>query len=427
MLIEKKIAGKAMIMSIDGQEMLIFTDDGDFLHVPVYRPDLKPGQTVSMDEINLNEISCADEVGRGSHRQKTYSVPQFFRSFYGRLAVACILAFFMLFGLLPNFQASLSPTAASAFVLAFDINPSFELYLDSQGKVVEYKPLNAEAEKLTFLKELTEKTWREAVELLVVKASQQGYLGIDKENLIVVSRLPMTDANVQESISAESLLDAVSHYVLQQQPSAQVIILQATKDDAQKAGQQKTSVNKVVLDRELNIMQLNPEDGTNAIEIPKDKSVALMGKVILEQVKKGNNSPKNIRIMSQMATESKKSEQNEKGGEDKELKQDAKSTGNKSNDETKQIEKEDKASEWKKQDRVPGQNKMGGSSEKNNGDLLNTDNHEVKLRTKRNDPDKDPDEKRGSLKEQENRVQAILEKKDEKTPGQSNDRSTGSR
>lgn len=96
-----------------------------------------------------------------------------------------------------------------------DINPSIELGLNKQGKVVQAIGLNQDGELLLQKLELRKLTANQAVELITNAAVESNYLHADKENNIFITvsdsqKVPGKVRNLEQKVSAQLTANKLS-------------------------------------------------------------------------------------------------------------------------------------------------------------------------------------------------------------------------
>lgn len=155
------------------------------------------------------------------------------------LATAAVLAFTVLPRvLLPR------PVA----VVAIDINPSLELEVDRQGEVLQSTALNHDAQRVLEAQPVKGLTLDEAVNRVIDQAAAFGYLGPDRDNVVVAAVVSLTGgegpdpAAVQRDIATRLKDKGLSGFVAVSQTTASL------RKDAQL---DRLSVNREAVKREL--------------------------------------------------------------------------------------------------------------------------------------------------------------------------------
>lgn len=93
-------------------------------------------------------------------------------------------------------------------VYALDINPSFEISVNKQDKVVVIKAVNTDAATITF-DDLYGKDSALVIEELIKRATAAGYINASDlvDDYVVVTAIPMTDKNTNQTEDLENKLD----------------------------------------------------------------------------------------------------------------------------------------------------------------------------------------------------------------------------
>lgn len=171
------IETKGIVMRVTDQHMVVMCDDGKFRNLPL--PKEIPG--------------VGEYVVVPLQRKKRIS-----------FWVSVAAAFFIF--LLGSIQWNHLQTK-TYYVVAIDINPSFELYLDSAAQIIRTEPLNQDAVHLLHDLQLKKLTLNEAIPQLIKKSIDLGYISKEKKNLIMVSIIKVQDkASEISPRSVESLI-----------------------------------------------------------------------------------------------------------------------------------------------------------------------------------------------------------------------------
>ncbi|MEG1942629.1 MAG: hypothetical protein RR049_02345 [Angelakisella sp.] len=137
---------------------------------------------------------------------------------------------------------------APSTYLSLDVNPSVEMRLNRLGDVMELVPANADAEQLLANYKPTDKGYQAVLSDLVVRLNEQGYLGADKKNDILIT----VEEGVDSQKQLEQFRTEVQNTLKTQNLDAQIAV-QAVHIDAalqQDAAQNHVSVGKMaVIDR----------------------------------------------------------------------------------------------------------------------------------------------------------------------------------
>lgn len=155
------------------------------------------------------------------------------------LAAAALVAF----AVLPRVLL-LRPVA----VVAIDINPSLELQVDRQGKVLRSAALNSDAQRVLDAQPVGGLTLDEAVNRVIDQAAAFGYLGPGRDNVVVAAVVSLASgqgpdpAAVQRDIAARLQDKGLSGFVAVSRTTATL------RNDAQR---DHLSVNREAVKREL--------------------------------------------------------------------------------------------------------------------------------------------------------------------------------
>ncbi|MEW6173709.1 MAG: hypothetical protein AB1510_11720 [Bacillota bacterium] len=148
---------KGILLEKNGADV-VFTTEGDFCFVP------------------------ASAAQIGSEVPVTYRFPVWWRT----LAMAAAIAFFFIgFGL----YRFLVPTPCA--YVALDINPSLELGIDRQARVLKVNLLNEDARKMAEGVNLRGRPVTEAIDVLLDKAEELHYLAKNKSGVVMVTLVPV--------------------------------------------------------------------------------------------------------------------------------------------------------------------------------------------------------------------------------------------
>jgi hypothetical protein len=148
---------KGIIAEVDKNKCIIITRNGQFLKVN------KPSRAIVGEEIEISQISPS--------RMRLLSA-----------AVAVLL----LCLIIPSFNVLIASAKPVAY-LSLDINPSLDLGIDKDGKVVSVKAFNSAGEKLVNSTSITKLKVDEAVQQLIEQAIKEGFINYSKTNLIVAA------------------------------------------------------------------------------------------------------------------------------------------------------------------------------------------------------------------------------------------------
>ncbi len=172
------------------------------------------------------------------------------------LLAAALLVFVGIFATAIVLSRADNPT-----LVVFDVNPSIELELDKNERVVEARALNTDAERVLASLALAGADIEDAVDAIVVSMVQNGYLSTEQNSILVSVKSGNTDraSALQELIKGdiESKLSASSI-------DASIItqIFDDDDDDIERiAGQKGISVAKAILIKKVLEAGITDSDG----------------------------------------------------------------------------------------------------------------------------------------------------------------------
>jgi len=210
---------KGVVMGLEGRNVVVYTNEGDFIRLPV------PGKAP--------EIGDVIEVGGKVKKPLT-----------AYLAVAAALVLVAAISLFNPFFGS---GAAAAYV-ALDINPSAELTVNRDGTVIKAKPLNGEAKALLTQAGVNGQDLNGAVESFIKEAVKLGYINKESQNLVLASIVSLKDGVTV--VQEDQLRRVIIEQLTGLQVNGTVVISQGAREvrvQAEKAG---LSINKyMVYDR----------------------------------------------------------------------------------------------------------------------------------------------------------------------------------
>lgn len=210
---------KGMVMETKGRRVLLLTDEGEFRWQAVPRGRPLP---------RVGEIIPAPPIAR-----------QGFPFAWNYAAAAAVILFLLTCSL----WASVS--AAPAAMLALDINPSVELYLNGAGRVARVEALNPEGAAVASAGELLGRDPYAAVEAVVSRAISLGYLAAGGENVILTTVVELKPGR-SPALDTARLEQAVDIALAAADRTAFVGVEKTGAQVASQARQLGVSVNKLV-------------------------------------------------------------------------------------------------------------------------------------------------------------------------------------
>lgn len=158
------IIGK--VIELDGKTAIIMTDDFAFLNV-LKKPEMMLGRKIQVLE---------SDIIQSKHSLRKY------------LPIAAIAACFaIVFSLALMFNNGNTARKDIYAYVGIDINPSIELSVNYNNKIVEAKALNGDAQTVLQELELRGKTVGDALEAVVQKSKEHGFIAKEKENMVLIS------------------------------------------------------------------------------------------------------------------------------------------------------------------------------------------------------------------------------------------------
>jgi hypothetical protein len=164
-------------------------------------------------------MTQAESEGLTSYPKRRIHPMRQFAKLSLSLGLAVVLSAFALsaFGVIQLFPSN--PVVAAVYAL--DINPSFELSVNPQDKVIEIVAVNADAETITF-DDLIGLPAEEAVEALIERAEEAGFIDLEdlEDDFVVITTIAQKDqyreqseglhARLRERIEENTLLQAMN-------------------------------------------------------------------------------------------------------------------------------------------------------------------------------------------------------------------------
>lgn len=182
---------KGILLEKKGNLVTVLTPDGEFRKIQLANIKADIG-----DEIN---IPAKDTAKRAIPLNKFIA------------AVAFAAVFILLF--IPSVITEKNVNTQPVAYLSLDINPSVEMELDQNLKVLTVKSLNQDADEVTKNLSLKGLTAEKAVTLITDQAYKKGFLGKEKENAVFLALTPkdnsMPVSNIEEKVkkSAQGTLE----------------------------------------------------------------------------------------------------------------------------------------------------------------------------------------------------------------------------
>ncbi|KAB2951254.1 anti-sigma factor domain-containing protein [Heliorestis acidaminivorans] len=216
-----QVEQRGIVLETSEKEVVILTDNGEFKKIPLPKKIPRIG-----DEITLE---VQQPLSRSLKPKKSFRSSPY--PWLG-VAVAVFFVFLLSFSSLQSYlfpgtegkdsslekvallQEELQETERLRPVkyVTVDINPSIELGLDRQNRVIELKALNADGEKIVAHRELEGLSVEEAIQEITREALRQGYLAESKDNQLLIA----VYAEEEETEDEQNQLEEILRYSAQQ-------------------------------------------------------------------------------------------------------------------------------------------------------------------------------------------------------------------
>ncbi len=249
-----KTSGVVMEMNKNKDKVTVYTCHGQFLEVPAPPHAVNPGEII---EVFTNETK--------KHKQK-----MFVRGFMP--AAAAVLALFMFLGI----YLTVFSVPASAYV-ALDFNPSLELEVDKDARVIGARSYNEGGQKLLDELDLKEVDVYKAVNLIMERAASEGFIKDDKDNVVLASVVPMDNYNAVNKKDLQAVIDATFK---EKKLNGYVSIQMSSEKEREKALNEGLSVNRyMVMNRYHEIgnnISAEEMNDRNMMELTESKEVSSM-------------------------------------------------------------------------------------------------------------------------------------------------------
>ncbi|MBU5442041.1 anti-sigma factor domain-containing protein [Paenibacillus sp. MSJ-34] len=153
---------RGVVMKMTENQIVVLCDDGKFRNIAHRNPMPELGETIDIPERYLQQPKR----------------PAAARNLLGRRIATIAASLLLLIGatFLLRALGVFTPDHAAAAMIAIDINPSVELWVNDAGTVKQVSLVNDDAEWLLRKKELIGLSVYEATQAIIAKAREQGYL-----------------------------------------------------------------------------------------------------------------------------------------------------------------------------------------------------------------------------------------------------------
>jgi hypothetical protein len=153
----------------------------------------------------FNEDELLSKIQAKNHELKSYSFfgGKSMKKIVSLTALSFALIFAVWFGFNQNNVITEKPVV---MLVGIDINPSFELSVNEDDKVVEIEALNDDAKTIT-VSDLIDKDVEDVVEEIIKRAEEAGFIDTEdlEEDFVVVSTVSLTDDEDDQDDMEEQL------------------------------------------------------------------------------------------------------------------------------------------------------------------------------------------------------------------------------
>ncbi|MDK2823830.1 MAG: hypothetical protein PWQ67_2349 [Clostridia bacterium] len=256
---------KGLVLEINKNKAIVLTPDGQFLERSF------TGKTPEIgSEINIYSKTVNWKI-------------------WSMMGIAALLALIII--PFVSMQVLFSPQLAVAYV-TIDINPSIELGLDEEDKVISMQALNEEGDLLLDKVRIKDLPIDQALEVITEAAIKEKYIKPEKENAVIISytreksvtenHSPKDQVQKKEKLVQKVLEEKVKQVIERNQQEAVVEIVQVTPKIRNEANELGLSSGKYTL-----MLQAWDEGLEISPEIVKEKS-------IVKAIKEVGGNPKQI-------------------------------------------------------------------------------------------------------------------------------------
>jgi hypothetical protein len=183
---------RGVVVEYNDDYVTLLTPDGQFIKANNKEGNYEVGAEISFFSLLDEREEAATRVTRIRNR----SISDYFKLRKARIGALSVLAIMV-------FMLSFLPFFNNDKVYAYmsiDINPSFEIGIDDELKVISLDPLNEEAEKLLeMLPEWENKQFAEIVTAIVAASKTEGYVYPGKE-VVITTVIKEEDKDVQTKL-----------------------------------------------------------------------------------------------------------------------------------------------------------------------------------------------------------------------------------
>ncbi|MGI6284501.1 anti-sigma factor domain-containing protein [Neomoorella humiferrea] len=177
---------RGLVVAKQGREVIVLTPEGEWRSIPLAGPVPEVGEEVMLPPAK-----------KASRRQVL-------------MAAAAVILLLVL--ALPLARRAIVPSVpvVPAYYVGIDINPSIELAVDGEERVLSARGFNEDGEKLLGAVALKNEKIAEAVAILTTEAIRQGYYLPDRKGTMVVTVSPAEGRAEEEREAGDALGQKVS-------------------------------------------------------------------------------------------------------------------------------------------------------------------------------------------------------------------------
>ncbi|MCR8645599.1 anti-sigma factor domain-containing protein [Paenibacillus sp. N1-5-1-14] len=344
---------QGVVFKITEDKIVVLCDDGKFRNLPH-----SPEMPVLGQKITVPEIPIVQEKKKTGWKLQV-----------SKRCIA-VASFLLLIGIAWILNVSLRPAPTVAMV-AIDINPSIELFIDDKGKVNKTSFVNEDSKTLLQEKDLLGKEFYEAVGIIIHAAKKQGYIDLETDKKYVLM-------SVVDTGKAAFQVDASK--VTPDQDDVQLELYYADQQKQEKAKEAGLTLNKYIVYEQAKQMGIEIE----LEELRTHSVVASLNHAGVDPqrfFKKEATPVKDDKVKETKREESKKQEDNKGEKKPAQTSKPASSNQTKSHENNGKREKEKPEPNKSSKDRYGDDDRRG---EKDN-DKVNKDKH----RDRDDDDDRD--------------------------------------
>ncbi|MCR4435787.1 MAG: hypothetical protein QHH06_13500 [Clostridiales bacterium] len=178
---------------------------------------------------------------RFTYKEERHSV--FYSRWTAVAAVACMIVLAVF-----TYRLLMTSNSQPAYLVALDINPSVEVYVDKNLVTTNVTALNEDGKKLTDMAQYKGKKLLDTIDLIVEQSISKGYLKQNQKGLIKITVIPMQKNN---SLNGDNIKTSIQKLLLKDNIQAEIEIGFDTRDIIEEAHQSGLSINRYILYKSL--------------------------------------------------------------------------------------------------------------------------------------------------------------------------------